>query len=81
MEGSPSNLSRSELRNGDFAGSQANYLPTTLPSLKSDTSPFVITQRTHSMGHWKAEPKAQGLREKSNGGKPGPARNRHLAVP
>lgn len=69
-----------ELRNGDLQGHRLTPSPISHP-LSSDSSPFVITQRTPSMGHWKAGPKVQGLREKSNGGKPEPARNRHLAVP
>lgn len=80
-EGSPGVLSRRELRNGDFAGSQTHPHPVTPLSLKSNSSPFVITQRTYSKRHWKAGPKAQGLRERSNGSKPKPARNRDLAVP
>lgn len=62
-------------------GHRLTTSPLPYPLSRVTLPPFVITQRTHSMGHWKAEPKAQGLREKINGGKPEPARNRHLAVP
>lgn len=52
--------------------------PITLPSLESDGSPFVITRRTSSIGHWKAGPK-NGVRERGNGSRPEMART--LAVP